>query len=434
MTNHMTESPRAGVHGMRRLSTVAVLAFFFLGCGDWLKVTNPSLIQEEQLSDAALKPLIVNGVVGAFQNAYGTYVEWSSVLSDEAVSDHTTVGTREISLHSFNDQNGANNSTFVDLQRARQSADDAVLRIKAMVGAAAASDVDVARVLAYGGYAYVLLGEGFCEATVNLSPGLPPEELLRRAVAHFDSAIAIATAAKAGATGAKLADAQDILNMSSVGAARASLWLGNAAQARTYAQAVPSNYEKWAYYSSNSTAENNVMKNATTNPGGSWGLHPRFLGLSDPRVPQPASPMLGLNSNPIYPPQRPEQYSGWSPTTMQKIDIDTDVRFVSGLEAQYILAETDGPTPATLAFVNARRAVGNQAAVTLSGSALMDELRTQRSRDFYLTGQRLGDLRRYLKAGLDLFPTGMYATYPEPYGTQKCFIVPRSEKTGNPNY
>ena len=71
------------------------------------------------------------------------------------------------------------------------------------------------------------------------------------------------------------------------------------------------------------------------------------------------------------------------------------VRVASGLEAQYIVAEAQGPTAATLAFVNARRAAGLQAPVTLAGDALMAELRDQRSRDFYLDNHRLGDLRRY---------------------------------------
>ena len=58
----------------------------------------------------------------------------------------------------------------------------------------------------------------------------------------------------------------------------------------------------------------------------------------------------------------------------------------------------------------------------------------QRALDFYLTGQRLGDLRRYAAAGTDLFPRGNFPILPNVYGTTHCFIVPRSEKSGNPNY
>jgi len=72
--------------------------------------------------------------------------------------------------------------------------------------------------------------------------------------------------------------------------------------------------------------------------------------------------------------------------------------------------------------------------VNLSGAALVSEFRLQRALDFYLTGQRLGDLRRYLQAGTDLFPTGTYPVGSAKYGTMHCFIVPRSEKSRNPNF
>jgi hypothetical protein len=58
----------------------------------------------------------------------------------------------------------------------------------------------------------------------------------------------------------------------------------------------------------------------------------------------------------------------------------------------------------------------------------------QRALDFYMTGQRLGDLRRYLASGTDLFPKGRIPFAPDNYGTMHCFVVPRSEKAGNPNY
>jgi hypothetical protein len=65
----------------------------------------------------------------------------------------------------------------------------------------------------------------------------------------------------------------------------------------------------------------------------------------------------------------------------------------------------------------------------------MTELRTQRSLDFYLTSQRLGDLRRYkAKLGIDLFPKGKYPVTAEVYSTNECFIVPLSEKATNPFY
>jgi hypothetical protein len=94
-----------------------------------------------------------------------------------------------------------------------------------------------------------------------------------------------------------------------------------------------------------------------------------------------------------------------------------------------------GPEGTTLDFVNKRRAVGRQAPVTLTGAALMTELREQRFRDLFMGGFRIGDLRRWKAQGVgDFFPKG---THPNPvlgeYGTAECFPIPLSEYIGNPN-
>ena len=400
-------------------------------CNDLLKVSDPGSIQGGQLGDPALEQLQVNGVIGEFQNAYGYYALWSGVLADETFTDHTNVSVREFSLHNFNDLNDINTGAYENLQRTRQSADDASARLKEMLGANASSSLNMARVLAYGGYSYVLLAEGFCGAPVNLSAELTPDELFKRGIARFDSAITIATVAKVGTN---VAAATDIINMANVGAARASLKNGDLPKAKAYAALVPAAYEKLAYYSANSVRENNQLNRPARTADPFLGIAPAFLGISDPRLPPLGTSRLGLNSNPLFPPQRPYMYTGWTASTLQPIDITTNIKFATGLEAQYVLAEADGATSATLAFVNARRAVGNQAPVDLSGTALIAELRNQRARDFFLTGQRLGDLRRYLKAGTDLFPKGKYPVFADFYGDKTCFIVPLSEKAGNPNY
>jgi hypothetical protein len=414
---------------------IGALAMSAAACDGLLDVSDPGSIQGEQLGDPALENLIVNGVIGEFQVAYGSYALWSGVLADEVFTDHTNVSVREFSLHNFIDLNDTNEGVYVNLQRTRQSADDASMRLREMLGAGASSSLNVARVLAYGAYAYTLLAEGFCDAPVNLSAPLPPAELFARGIARFDTAIAVATAYRAGTTvAANIAAATDIINMSNVGAARAALKMGDLAKARTYAALVPAAYEKLSLYSANTVRENNQTHRPARTADPFLGVHPTFLGLNDPRVPPLATARLGLNSNPIFPPQRPFMYSGWTATAVQTIDITTNIKFATGLEAQYIIAEADGATPATLAFVNARRAVGNQAPVTLTGAAIITELRNQRARDFFLTGQRLGDLRRYLTAGVDMFPKGKYPVFSDFYGDKTCFIVPLSEKAGNPNY
>jgi hypothetical protein len=413
------------------IAAAALLAAGAAACNDILDVQNPGAIQEGQLADPALQQLIANGAIGEFQYAYGQYAQWSAVLSDEAFTDHTNVDVRQFSLHDFTDLNSINSGVYEYLQRARQSADDAAARLKTMLGSGASSSLDVARVLAYGGYAYTLLGEGFCEAPVNLSAPKTSAELLQLALSHFDEAITVATAAS---TGSNVAAAQDIIHMSQVGGARAALKLGDAAKARAYAVQVPASYEKLAYYSGNTVRENNALNGLTHASGASLAMAPAFLGLNDPRVPQPASTQLGLTGGAIYTPLTPYMYTEWlSSGSAPRISVESDVRMATGLEARYVIAELDGPVQTTLDLVNERRAVGGQAPVSLSGDQLMAELRAQRARDFYLTGQRLGDLRRYAKAGINLFPTGKYPVFADSYGSATCFIIPLSEKAGNPS-
>jgi len=98
------------------------------------------------------------------------------------------------------------------------------------------------------------------------------------------------------------------------------------------------------------------------------------------------------------------------------------------------MLEQGGNEAEVLAFVNERRAVGNQDPVDLSGDALKMELRDQRGRDLYLAGYRLGDLRRWLRNGDDMFPTGQHPNEQwGQYGTATCFPLPLEEYEGNPN-
>ena len=146
---------------IRQAGIAAAFVVVSAACTDVLSVSNPGALQEGQLTNPALEQFLVNGAVGEFQYAQGYYALWSSVLADESYTDHTEVGIRELSLHGFNDLNGTNEAVFGNISRAVASGDDAVTRLKVMLGATASTSLSVARALTYGGYAYVLLGEGF---------------------------------------------------------------------------------------------------------------------------------------------------------------------------------------------------------------------------------------------------------------------------------
>ena len=430
VTTRVVTMPDASRVALRRAAATLLLGAVGLGaCADLLEVRNPGSLEEGQLANPALEQFLVNGAVGEFQFAYGTYVFWSGVLADETFTDHPS-GYKEFARHAFDDLDAANEDVYESLHRARQSADDAADRIKAIRGAGAASSLNVARALVYGGYAYVLLGEGFCESPVDRSAALPSAELLSRGVARFDEGIAVASKSAADS-----AAARDLIHLAQVGAARAALGKGDMASARAYAAPVPESYQRWAWYSANSFRENNFLHVAARLDRPWLGVHPGFQALVDARIPKPAAPVPSLASHSILPPLRPSMYGGWSAAAPgTPIEVGDDIRFASGLEARYIVVEAGGPGGAMLDFVNARRSAGGKAPVSLSGSALVTELRVQRAIDFYLTGRRLGDLRRYAREGTDPFPSGRFPIGDGVYGTMHCFIVPRSEKASNPNY
>ncbi|MEO7521339.1 MAG: hypothetical protein ABIW79_05935, partial [Gemmatimonas sp.] len=109
-----------------------------MACGDVLGVRNPGSLQEERLSDPSLEAFLINGAIGEFQFAFASYAFASSMLADETFADHPT-NSRDLSRHEFNDLDVANEQVYGNLQRARQSADDAVQRVKQMQGANAGS-------------------------------------------------------------------------------------------------------------------------------------------------------------------------------------------------------------------------------------------------------------------------------------------------------
>jgi hypothetical protein len=430
MTNLRNRIGRRGRGVLTLFAATAVLG----GC-DLLQVSNPGAITEDDLTDPQRIPLMVHGVMGEFQRAYGWYTLYTASFSGETTDTHVFAENRDVQYREVSAFTGLLNTNYVRLQRTRAAGDNAAERIRELLGAEAESHLGVARSLAYSGYAMVLLGESMCSAPINVSAAYQPDELFAMAIERFEDAIAVANRGRAGAA----ASADSLLSLARLGAARAALNRGEGQRAIGYANQVPANFQFWVAFSDNSTSEWNQFWNATRFGNAHLTPGPGYLQMNDPRVPRTADQRIlqtpagfgSLQGHLVLPPMN---YEGWGRDTTI-IQQGTDVRFASGLEARYIVAEAQGPTAATLTFVNERRAVGGQDPVTLSGDALMAELRDQRRRDLYLTGHRLGDLRRYIRNNQgNFFPTGQWAFGgARQYGAGTCFPIPNSELTSNPN-
>ena len=244
------------------------------------------------------------------------------------------------------------------------------------------------------------------------------------------------------------ADGEHILNLARVGAARAALQRGDRDAAIEFASQVPEDFVAYVRYVETPTNQRNYFWTATTGTNHTLGVDEKFRDLNDTRVRHMAEGRTGHNQATIlYTPVQSPAFADWDPTVPMDVSDSTliaelgfkqgtDMILASYLEAQYILAEAGGMSAAELrAFINERRAVGGQGDFTGTDAELQAELRDQRRRDFFLSGHRLGDLRRYLALyGVDEFPSGPHPNDEEwgwgNYGSATCFIPHRNEEMG----
>jgi hypothetical protein len=429
-----------------------MLGALAVGCNDFLKASNPSAIQTDDLTNPLYINLMVNGVIGEFQGVVDDVNLRAGVFSDELFNNHGFFEEREIDKRNIDQGNGTYPLVlYVPMQRSRFLADSMAGRLKTFLGDTASRDLRLARVLAYAGHSYALLAENLCTIPVNGSAPFSPEDITTKyTIPRFNEAIAIATASRAyNTSAANQAAADSIINWSRVGVARAALYMNDKATARTFALQVPAAFEFRAYYSAQNARENNAFYEATN--GSPWvSLEPGYKRLNDPRVPYETLPrgvqsiaqgnadtVVSGNVRTVgaYVPDAGIMSGAYTGTvTGARWQRESFIKIATGLEAQYIAAEADGPTAATVTFINSRRAVGGQG--TFAGTDIMAELRDQRRRDLFNDGHRLPDMRRYLKyQQLNLFPNGPYlgSTTGETYNTATCWPLPLSEIAGNPN-
>lgn len=418
-----------------RRAAVTLSALGLMGglgaCSDLLEVSNPGVIVEADLADSTLVAELLNAPVGSFNATYASYAYASAIFTDEAVSGHNFNQWQDVDARVINDGN-AGYAEYVALHRIRFLGQNMVARATEFLGAERASrDARVAEAILAGAYATLLLGESLCESPLEGNDAAKPSaEIFQAAIPTFEQAIAVATAA---------GDAQT-LRTAQIGLARTYLNLGNDARAVELAASVPLNHVAWARYSSVRAAFYNPFRGHTEGQNFNLGVDPKFQSLDDPRI-QHRLAVGGHNA--LYPVAAPYQspaFSGYEEGDTVRFVDSTDVQYASGLEARYIVAEAQGPTAANVTFLNARRAIGNLAplgndvAVADYRRALLD----QRGRDFFMGGQRLGDLRRFkARYAIDEFPSG---ENPNPgggygaYGTDECFRPTTGERIGNPNY
>lgn len=417
-------------YGRRALSGAAALglAAALGGCAsDLLQVENPQVIGEDFLDQTTSVPALVATTVSDFQRAYTDLAYAGAILSDEAVTGHNFFQWQEFDLRIVDEQNSILDNVYEPIQIARGTGDKIVDRLRTLVPNAS-NNADFAKALTYVGYDYVMLGEYFCSAPLDgKSAAVGSDEILKVGIQRFDEAIRVAQAA-----GDKQTE-----NLARVGAARAALNRGDKAAAIAYATPVPAGFVAYVHHASDKGYQTNPFYGATTGTNHNLGVDAAFRNLDDPRVRHYAKARRGHNgTTDLFTPYAPSSFAGWKAEKAGGFTRDMDVRFASGLEAQYIVAEATGPTTATIDFVESRRSIAPAGTAPTTAENFYENLRDQRRRDFFLAGHRLGDLRRYKKLyEVDQFPTG---AHPNPaygsYGTAECYVPHMDERIGNPGY
>ncbi|MGH7664161.1 MAG: RagB/SusD family nutrient uptake outer membrane protein [Gemmatimonadaceae bacterium] len=449
-----------------------------------LKVENPEEIPVVDLDDPRLLDVQLNGVIDAFQDQYvSPIIEYSNFLTDEMLTglnweDYARVNQRIASY-----LEGPTTQIFEEMSRAHRMGISLSERIRVWAAEDPDTDFDpaLATSLAFTGYSAVVLAENMCQAVISPDPDNPSSTVLSQ-LEIFAVALPYLTEALSLAQGA---GEDTVAYLALTGLARAHLGMGNWAEAANYAGQVDPGFVWWMEFVDIDGGQNPLEN---TSHGGNFthGIHPWFTGVhpsfdgtgfdftdndviapqTDPRIQHAVTDDRGHNrltrlyklfqglrysdytGETIAPPSAAcLECTGADPDEMPLIaEFGTDVLLADYVETQHhlheALAELGGNEAAVLAFVNERRAVGNQAPVVLTGQALITELRNQRARDLFMGGFRLPDLRRWTRfdpgngpfAGGSYFPTG---THPNAqwgqYGEWTCFPIPISEYEGNPN-
>ncbi|HET9985329.1 MAG TPA: RagB/SusD family nutrient uptake outer membrane protein [Longimicrobiales bacterium] len=404
--------PRVAALGAATLSLAA--------CGDLLTVTSPDQVVASTLNDPLLAPQLVNGAIADFECAYTNYAAATGALTDEfdvstafinwTVWDARILQPNDVSLQG-NDCTVGAWSVYGPLQTARFQAEGTAKRLEGWTDQQVPNRTSLlATAYAYAGYAYTLLGEGFCEMAIDVGPLLQPDSVLALAEARFTSAI----------TNAQASNNTAILNMALVGRARVRLDRGKGSLAATDAALVPAGFRRDATYSSvNERRKNTVwtrnQRDLYTSVAATF-RNLAFDGVADPRVPVTNANRRGND--------------GLTPLWYQmkyKAD-NAPIPLATYEEAQLIIAEVQGGQAAVDAINRIHAANGLPAFASTDPAAIAAQVREERRRQFFADGHRLNDMLRFKLP----FPTGQTLAG-IPYGTVTCIPLSDAERNNNPN-
>ncbi|MEO6528987.1 MAG: RagB/SusD family nutrient uptake outer membrane protein [Gemmatimonadaceae bacterium] len=447
--------------GPRAIVTAALLGTALLVACDQDKLLTsptPDVVLPKDIASRSALPSAYAAALGDFQLAYGGgygggaplldqnegLAQITGLLSDELLNAETFTSRIEMDRRATTNINTTALQIFQVAQRARATADLVAGRFREFDP----TNPQRAETQALAAFMYVMFAEDYCngvptsrvkdDGSFEYSAPQSGTQLLTTAIAKFDSAITIATAA--GANGAAA------LNLARIGKGRAQLDLGNVAGAAATVAAVPSDYRYDIQHSEttgrqyNAFYHYNYLERRFTigDKEGTNGLP--FVTLDDPR----ASVFLAGSA---FGSQYNQGFDGSTKLwfTSKYSNFKSPTPLTIGAEARLIEAEAAmraGNLATFLVKLNAARQSAptypadpdpkspdraNPPALKLTdipatAAGQQNLLFAERALTLFLTGHRVGDLRRltyqYGRPTESVWPTGPYQlNNPDKQGT-----------------
>jgi hypothetical protein len=399
----------------------ALCTVLLAGCQ--LDVTNPGPIQAEALDDAKALTAVVNGAGRDLAEALN-WVAYTGAAVAREIFPAGSTGSFGITPRqqggTLADDDG--NDWWNQSQRARWTAEQAVIRVKEVLGTSAGTNANLAQALIWAGFANRLLGENFCDGVVD---GGPKEEYtiyLERAEANFTEAITVATALN----NANLVTAAT--------AARASVRLdrNNLAGAATDAATVANSFAyRMSYFTTDLDQYNRVYWASANQPYRAHTVWNTFYDTyrkqtRDPRVPFDSSATILVGDAAVGNLGRVRWYF-----QTKYAGQTSPINLVTGWEMRLIEAEAKlvaNDVAGAMTLVNAHRvSLGLAPWTAANATEAWTALKRERGIELWIEGRRLGDFRRWATLSRP-------GTSDDMAGRDLCFATPLSEKETNPNF
>jgi hypothetical protein len=424
--------------------------FAVAGCSsDLLSVPTPDVIAEAAIGGSLGVTTLRNGAMQDFIVSYsGTqdgFVVVSGNLGDELNTTDTFADRYNTDGRSSSEVlGGAVQAPYVQLQLARASLASTIEKWIVTKPTTAAVKDSLSEMFAIRGFTETAFGEAWCSgvpfskvtATGDFEYGSPQTtaQVYARASASMDTALANATGT-------------NYRSLASIGKARVLLNQGQFAQAAAAVSGVATSYKYVLSHSIATGRQTNGLWSAMYNAGTRYTVTTKegangidyLVTPADPRVPWVPTANLGFDGTSTNLPRQLKYTSQSAPFTL-----------ADGIEARLIQAEarlqgaTQADRDAVFEQLNTLRATGLAtviaplAASPTTQAAAVDMLFKERAYWLFLTGHRLGDMRRlirqYGRTAATVFPTGAMRYRPgNNYGNDVNLVIPFIERN-NPKF